>query len=436
VDTEGAVNESFEEIRKIIPGVTDPVLDPEQTVRDIHRAWKDAGGTVSGKPRHSDRFLDDRLKASKTAVRSLTPKLVGKTRIKSDDAEKLLRFLLMNWPRPVPGETSEAKNVRYEALLSKDEINEIVGFVAEQIESAPGSRFEEEQIEAAPRDEEFRPLPGRDLGELIPAMFKDSDAYFIVATERANVEQPQKTALIGFRNLMDSLQSVEDEDGKERPLVWVLDIGRRTFEDLEARLRYIAFKNLQMRFKALEEFEDRMREPRWKWLLARAAFVVQDTRFEETIDMKGVKRPLFLAHHVSFTAIAPAWASSPNFRTLYGRELENLDQRSFSVFYNASGWPYDGEFVTEEPQHCRYFGYATFARDQRPNAERVPRGLELPFMGVNYEDAYRTLYAAATDLLELRSGLKSRPEFSGKQAMAQLRFLGFRLLRLDEFMKL
>jgi hypothetical protein len=57
-------------------------------------------------------------------------------------------------------------------------------------------------------------------------------------------------------------------------------------------------------------------------------------------------------------------------------------------------------------------------------------------MGVNYEDAYRTLYAAATDLLELRSGLKSRPEFSDKQAMAQLRFLGFRLLRLDEFMKL
>jgi hypothetical protein len=94
-----AVPESFEELRKTIVDMADAATDPEQFVRDVHKGWKEAGGLLSGKPRHSDRFLDDRLKTAKTPVRSLTPKLVGKTRIKVDDAEKLLRFLLGNWPQ-------------------------------------------------------------------------------------------------------------------------------------------------------------------------------------------------------------------------------------------------------------------------------------------------------------------------------------------------
>ena len=432
-----AVLESFEKLHKSVPELADIAsVPPEDFIREIHRAWKEGGGLLSGKPRHSDRFLDDRLKTAKTPVRSLTPKLVGKTRIKVDDAEKLLRFLLTNWPQPAKGDTSESKNIRYSALLSKDAIDEIVDYVAEQIESSPEPGSEEDHQHVVLKAEELRPLPGRDVGELIPTLFAESDAYITVATERALVAQSPNTVLVGFRDVMNSLQSVEDEDGRERPVVWVLDIGRRTFQDLEARFRYVGFKNLQMRLRALQEFEDRRREERWKWLSSRAVFVVQDTRFEESVDMKGLKRPLFLSHHVSFTAIAPAWASSPNFRTLYGRELEDVDQRTFNVFFNAQGWPYDGEFVTEEPQHCRYFGYAAFARDQRPNPEKVPRGLELPFMGANYEDAYKTVYAAVTDLLGLENRLQDVPSVSGKQAVAQLRFLGFRLLRLDEFMNL
>ena len=34
---------------------------------------------VAGKPRHSDRYLDDLLRGQGTLIKSLTPKLVGRT---------------------------------------------------------------------------------------------------------------------------------------------------------------------------------------------------------------------------------------------------------------------------------------------------------------------------------------------------------------------
>lgn len=428
-----SATDSFTKLRDLIPDLSDPETRPENFVRDVHRGWKAGGGTLAGKPRHSDRYLDDRLKSSKLAVKSLTPKLVGKTRIKADDAEKMLRFLLTNWPQKAG---SDSKNIKYGPALPKTEIDEVIEYVVEQIDYS-AQAAEDDDHDAPPRREAIAaPLPGRDLGELFPALFAESDALFVVATERANVAQSAKRVLIGFRDRMNELQSVEAEDGKERPVVWVLDLGKRTFVDQEARLRYVSFKDLQMRLKALEEFEDRRKDERWRWLSSRAVFVVQDIRTEDTLDLRGIKRPSFLPHHVSFTAIAPSWASSPNFRTLYGRELEDVHQRSFSVFFNAEGWDYDGEFVNEEMQHCRYYGYAAFATGPQPTADKVSRGLELPFMGSSYEDAYKTVYSAATDLLSLPNRLDDASGISSKQAAAQLAFLGFRLLRLDEFMAL
>lgn len=426
--------DAFDELKKTVTDFADPKTDPEGFVRDLHKYWKDLGGSVAGKPRHSDRFLDERLKSSKTPVRSLTPKLVGKTRIKAEDAERLIRFILTNWPTKDQG---DGKGVRYQRLMQASDVDEIVGAVSDYMESLPDS-----DDVAAPSgalaipDPETLPPPGRDVTEIFRTTFAEADALFTVATERSLVAQDEKTALIGFRNLMSLLQSIEEQDGKDRPLVWVIDLGRRTFEDLEARLRYMGFKNLQMRFNALHDFDDKSRHERWKWLLSRAAFIVQDVQYDMPVDMRGVRRPAFLAHHISFTALAPIWAASANFRTLYGRELENVDQRSFSVFFNADGWPYDGEYVTEEPQHCRYFGYASFAKDRKPNSERLARGLALPFMGYNYEDAYNTAYTALTDLLGLKNRLPDSGKLSGKHATAQLSYLGFRMMGLEEFMKL
>jgi len=421
-------------LKELIPDIPEPDSQPEAFVRSIHRSWKSSGGYASGKPRHSDRFLTEKLKESGAEVRSLTPKLVGKTRISARDAEVLLRFYFQNWPESEESEDGDVISVRYAALLSKERIDAIVALVSDAIATGVVSIVAAEPITAEQPATQIAYLPGEAVGTLIARRFRECDAYFIVGTERPLVSQQPRTELLGFRNIINQLKEIEETENRPRPIIWVLDMGRQKFEeeDVEARQRYLGVQALLTRFKALHHFEDRGREARWDWLNKHAAILVFDVRLEPG-DMRGVRRPSFAAHHLSFTAVAPLWAMNPNFRALYGSALEDLDQRSFSVFYRAAGWPALTEEGEETRVHRRYFGYASFA--PRKDAEKVGRGLELPSPGANYEDAYRTAYAAAVDMLGLE-GKSEETAIDPKHAAAQLRYLGYRLLPLSEFMKL
>lgn len=409
---------------ELVPNIATLEHNPEELTLAVHRAWKSAGGILLGKPRHSDRFLAEELRAARTPVKSLTPKLKKLTRLKPGDVRALLTLFFSKWPMPDEDANTEDE-IGYTPLLSEAEADSVTDLMASRLEAAP--------TQSQPRVMPGLPdpagtLPGEPIGDLIAAMFEDSDAYFIVGTERPLVTQSPKTELIGFRNIINRLKDIEESDGKERVLVWILDLGRQTFEDLESRQRYLNVQALITRFKALRLFQDRGREDRWKWLERRAAFIILDTIHDQPVDMRGIRRPSFLGHHVALSAVAPEWAKSPNFRTLYGSELDRLDQRSFSVFFNAKGWPSVGVEDEDEDEPAvllRYFGYASFGE--------VARGLELPSPGASYEEAYRTVYAAAVDMLKLTR----KPDMlAGDQAKAQLRYLGFRLMNLQEVMTL
>lgn len=99
-------------MRTQFPGVPDVAAHPTAFLLDIHRRWKEAGGKLAGKPRHSDRFLEDQLKARGTPIRSLTPKLIGKTRIAPVDGKALASYLLFNWP----ASASDNEEVSYEPI--------------------------------------------------------------------------------------------------------------------------------------------------------------------------------------------------------------------------------------------------------------------------------------------------------------------------------
>jgi hypothetical protein len=422
----GASMTAFEKLSEKIPSTADFIGQPDQLTRAVARAWKDAGKTLNGKPRHSDRFLAEQLKAQGAEVKSLTPKLVGKTRLRPEDASILLHYFLSQWPREG---TTEDGDVTYVSLLRSDEIAQIADTVSAQIR----------ELTLAPVPSVSSPvsgtpiyLPGEDIGELLPRYYEQCDALFTVGTERPLVTQHPRTELLGFRNLMNLFQDI-DADGRKRPLIWVLDMGRQVFEesDVESRQRYLGVQALITRFKALRLFEDRHREERWAWLKARAFFIVLDTKFEHVPGSVRVARPNFLQHQVSFSAIAPIWAMNANFRALYGSNMERLDQRSFSVFFNADGWPNEqGDTVNR-----RYFGYAQFTPDPTKPDEKVGRGLELPSPGASYEVAYSTAYAAAVAHLRLEDKMTDL-DIPGHQAQAQLHALSFRTMGLEEFMTL
>src|SRR5260370_13174339 len=89
------VLESLEIIARYVP--TSPTDAPAEFVRDLAHRWKERGGLVAGKPRHSDRYLDDLLRALATSIRSLTPKLARRTNLEPSDADLLVRVLLSHW---------------------------------------------------------------------------------------------------------------------------------------------------------------------------------------------------------------------------------------------------------------------------------------------------------------------------------------------------
>jgi hypothetical protein len=104
----------------------DPRDAPDIYIRQLHRSWKERGGIHLGKPRHSDRYLENALKRNGSPVRALTHKLSGRTRVGAKDGLTLTSFLLCNWPRFAP----ETKSVEYTKIIDTADIYEISTFVS------------------------------------------------------------------------------------------------------------------------------------------------------------------------------------------------------------------------------------------------------------------------------------------------------------------
>jgi hypothetical protein len=145
-----------------------------------------------------------------------------------------------------------------------------------------------------------------------------------------------------------------------------------------------------MRKRGVKRYADLNYDKRLAWLRSRAVIVVLDINEEDNeliANTGNFRRPVFSTHHVSLTTTANEWLADPHFRLLYGRELENLDQRNFSVFYKSAGW-------TESGSDLKYVGHALFKQTSE-RADYIGRGLELGALPGRYKIAFRTVCAAA-----------------------------------------
>jgi hypothetical protein len=408
----------------------DPTVAPVDFVRELARRWKENGGLLAGKHRHSDRYLDDLLRLQGTPIRSLTPKLVGRTNLKADDADVLVRLFLSHWSYkgdPHSGRITVPSSNLYEPMLSDAEIDEVSAYVSERI--AAGET--EASTPAAP------PLLGQDTIQLIAEEFEESAALFNAAIGSPFLVPSEERALLGFKEIMDKLWAIERADSRGRILVWTMDLGRQVFADPESRLRFLHVQSLITRFKALVQFKDNDAEERWDWLQSHAIVVLHDTRSGRP-DVP--RLPDFDPNHVLFSAIPPKWAESDQFIALYGAKPA---QANYSIFLRpAEPFP---EQMKQPPQSpissqsygLRYFGHALVKHAE--NSEPKARGLQLPAPGWSYVEALGTVFVAAKQVL----GLQTVPgqlsidgtEINPSHAIEKLRHHGFRLLRLDDFVK-
>jgi hypothetical protein len=424
VPSQKDVVDSLEIIKEFVS--TDPAEKPAQFVIELAQRWKGRGGFVAGKPRHSDRYLDTLLRRHGTPIRSLTPKLGGKTQIKPTDAEDLVRLFLIHWDYigdPHSGEIGPRSADWYKPLLGRDEIDGVCAFVADRISEIAEARD-------APESALASPLPGEDASALIASEFKDAAAFFQIGSGRHTVLVGQpNTALLGFRDLMDRLWDIDSADSLERMLIWILDLGRQDFEDLESRLRFMNVEALLSRFKALKRFKERRSEERWNWLQSRTVIALHDIKSGQP---EVSRLPAFDPHHVLFSAIPPAWAESEAFRILYG--TERVRDTNYSIFLKQmTGEPARRNHTPQYELH--YFGHALL-KDAKGEPQR--RGLRLTAPGRSYVEALGTVFEAAARTLGL--GNVPRPlwvegmQIDSDHAVEKLRHHGFVLLRLEEFL--
>jgi hypothetical protein len=431
--TPSKVQKSLEIIAQSVP--TSPTDAPAKFVRDLAHRWKERGGLVAGKPRHSDRYLDDLLRALGTPIRSLIPKLGGKTNLKPADADVLVHVFLSHWhyvgdPDSVVIAGTSAG--LYEPLLSDGDIEEVCKYVAERISDfgVEGRSGVEPRAQS-----QSQSLPGQDTIDLIANEFKDAAVLFFIGAGQIMLVPRPEGALLGFRDLVTRLWAIEQRDDRKRILIWALDLGRQDFDDLESRLRFMNVQALLTRFKALKRFKENVSEARWIWLQSRTVIVLHDTR---SVQPLVPRLPTFDPNHILFSAIPPRWAGSPEFLELYGHE--RLQETHYTIFLRRSTEP--AKQSAEVASHAlesftlRYFGHAVLKSEEKD--EREARGLGLKVPGLSYADALGTVFVAAAQML----GLQSVPEellidgmrIESAHAVEKLRHHGFLLLRLNEFM--
>jgi hypothetical protein len=423
------VAQSLEIIAKYVSA--DPAGAPAQFVMELAHQWKLRGGLVAGKPRHSDRYLDALLRRNGTPIRSLTPKLAGKTQIKPGDAEELVRLFLTLWDYagdPHSGEIAPRPADIYKPLFAQAEIEGICAYVADRIaEVGPEGR-------SAPETAAAHAAPGQDMLDLIEAEFQEAVAYFQIGAGRTLLLTRPDQVYLGFRDIIDRLWKIESADGPARILIWTLDLGRQDFEDPESRLRFMNVQELIARFKVMRQFKDGRADAdqRWKWLQSRSVVVLHDTKSGRP---EIPRLPSFDPNHVLFSAIPPLWAETPEFQTLYG--TQRLRETNYSIFLKRKREPSAGKTERREYE-LHYFGHALLRSDDKGDPPPTARTLKLMEPGRSYVEALGTVFQASVRTLDIGNvppvlsvdGMR----IDSDGAIEKLRHHGFHLLRLDEFM--
>jgi hypothetical protein len=433
--TPSKVQKSLEIIAQLV--TTSPTDAPAQFVRDLAHYWKERGGRVAGKPRHSDRYLDDLLRARGTPIKSLIPKLARKTKttnLKPGDADVLVRVFLSHWHYvgdPDSGASAGTSAGLYEPLLSDADIEDVCKYVAERISDLGVEARSGVESKAQSTSQS---VPGQDTDDLIANEFQDAAVLFFIGAGQMMLVPRPEGALLGFRDLITRLWAIEQRDDKRRILIWALDLGRQDIDDLESRVRFLNVQALVTRFKALKRFRENVSEARWNWLQSRTVIVLHDTR---SVQPLVPRLPTFDPNHVLFSAIPPRWAGSPEFRELYGDE--RLQETNYTISLRRSSEP--ARQSAGVPSHAlesftlRYFGHAVLKSEEKD--KREARGLGLKAPGLSYADALGTVFVAAAQMLSLQSVpeelLIDGMRIESAHAIEKLRHHGFLLLRLDEF---
>ena len=403
-------------------------------VRAFYDRWVELGGTNDG---HRVRSVK-RMRAwlgKDNQIRSLEPKLSGKTNLKREDATKLFRLFLSKWHRGnklgnekpyVDGDLDPMLERLLNAFYPANDQNRTNKFLL------PDKKNANEQSTQEPQNNALR-----EGITVLEELFEESDAVITVSRTRTVSDVPD--AIKRFQELMDRFREIDGSDNRQRILMWIVDIGRRTSDDPKALLALRNLDALAFQFRAIALADHPERIERWRWLEKSAVILVgsikrnEMVRFYEkvgfSISQTDMTMPWVYTNLLLLSETPDEWAKAQELRLLYGQELERLEERAFSIHANRSGWN------DSRTQKLRYIGFEPPMDDKFAINSEAPRhAIELPSPSRRHDEAFEQAYAAACYRMQVN--LESFDDCFPAQSFGHLMHYNFIVLKLNEFLNI
>lgn len=430
----------------------DPALcvDPAATFRLLYDGWVRRGGYERGKPRHSVRQIKAWL--GDHPVRSLETKLAGKTRLPYEDASSLLRLFLTRWTYDKvtksykPYDCADLDPVARDVLadLFDDETETLLlPDRSRKTSTSPVERSLSMPAESAAVSQT------RPTDEAIKDLFTRSDVLVTISRSKTVIGSDPAEAMYDFHYLVEELYELDQKDGRQRTLIWLVDIGLRDDQVLaRASIHNLYFLILQFRAIALIRRESRA--ALYRWLRDHVCIIVgsleptEIDRIYHAADITLGSPPdhiaWFQSDRLFLEATPTEWLDVPGSEAYGVKQKELWSNPTITAHLKFDDplrrSPDDGSPEADSKTigrlHYLYHREITSGGGEQPADVRC---IDLPSPGVRWSDGYRlTIQAALARLNRPLSEPISQVE--PMAALAALRSQSFAVLRLDEFMTL
>lgn len=440
-----------------------PVTDqPEEFLSAFYSAWVKNGGKHRGKNRNSIRKMISFLSGT-SEVKSLHPKLKGRTKVKRKDAAAMIGLFLEKWELQQHGDPQTLTSL-YVPFESSD-IERLRSTLIEAM-FPQGSAASRKGIALSLEDSGAR---GRPVSyDLYRDMLEENNALIVVSRHR--IVQRHRTfdsTLQMFWPILKSYTEIMDEQ-KCRYIIWILDIGTRNVQDPGSWQDYSNVQLLKSQLEAFSSFEsyndtehyldshddseddlyrlfasssktERMKY--WSILNQYASIIVTNLRDDEIIhlfpeEVTKQSHPRFRSYGLTSEHLLPRllpvrWSNIPH---ISNAEKDDLSDATFTVTLKL------GDSEDRHRPSVQYSMLALDSKDTRPqeakSKESPVRQIELPHPGQEFDDAYRLAYHATRYRLK-GDKIKREDERSlGGNSINYLRQIGFEVLSIQKFFQL
>ena len=204
-----------------------PEESPSSFVLELHVAWKKRAPKLrDGKPAHSDRQLAEWIIELNDEVKSLTPKLRGRTKLRPEDAGVLVAIFLLLWNHDsslTGARVEKVEREQYEPMLPDDEIEIARNYIVNRVSAE--QTWGDDSLQSRERV--------RDSSEAILENFEKARVLITLSPQSSSTFIPRdpKNMYRGFRDQVDQLWQIARSSDQPHILIWIFSLGNQTFRD-------------------------------------------------------------------------------------------------------------------------------------------------------------------------------------------------------------